>query len=102
MGNLLRPCAGGRVFRGTGLGLIPIHPVLHRGGMGTISRACFPLLVHCDLCPHVYGCCLYPFIPPFSYYLQYLLLLIPPLVNAHAALMLKYKTQVRSAFLASP
>lgn len=53
-----------------------------------------PCLPTVTSAPHVYGCCLNPFIPPSSYYLQYLLLLIPLLVNAHAALMLDYKTQV--------
>lgn len=57
MGTFPRPCSGGGgALRATGVGLIPIHPVLHSAGPGTISPARLPLPLRRDLRPHVYGC----------------------------------------------
>lgn len=36
-------------LKGTGVGLIPIHPVLHSPGQGTIRPARLPLRLHGDL-----------------------------------------------------
>lgn len=60
-GNLTKALQWSRgALRGTGVGLIPIHPVLHSAGSGTISPARLPLRLHGDLWPHVYGCCPWP------------------------------------------
>lgn len=55
------PAVHGGVFRGTGMGLILIHPMLQSARSGTISPAWSPPHLFCDLWPHIYGCCPWPF-----------------------------------------
>lgn len=69
MGTIPRPCGGARgALRGSGVGLIPIHPILYSARQGTISPARLPLRLHGDPWPHVYGCC------PWALYASILLL----------------------------
>lgn len=90
-------------LRGTGVGLIPIHPVLHSAGPGTISPARLPLRLRGDLWPHVYGCC------PRPLYASILLLsaIFTPFdfpaghCRAHTALLTDWKTQVLSFLYSS-
>ncbi|KAK5849675.1 hypothetical protein PBY51_013989 [Eleginops maclovinus] len=98
MGTFSLPCSGGGALRGTGLGLIPIHPVLHSAWPGTISPARLPPVTS-D--PTITAAVPGPFMPPACYYLQYLLLLIPlpAIVDAHTALLSDWKTQVLSFLL---
>lgn len=83
------PAVEGRALRGTGVGLIPIHPVLHSAGPGTISPARPPCVSTVTSHPTFTAAVPGPFMPPSCYYLQYLLLLISLLaiIFAYTALL---------------
>lgn len=92
------PMVKSGALRGTGVRLIPIHPVLHSVGPDTINPACIsPVTPDPTFTAAAPG----PFMPPSCYYLQYLLLLISLLaiVVTLAAFLTDRESQVLSILL---